>query len=384
MPFHSRERAAVQRSQEAPAGAEGQKYGARLEALLRGGRQAPDEQALDALKDPESALSTIQKLRLLVAQNLGVEESEIVDTVSYTAMGGDSLGSAVLVLSIEENLRQVELSSNDILSPANTLEVWARMIEGEGATGLAAAEDVHGAVERHVEDEELSLQKFIPAEEFAAATAAGPPTTSEDKTVFLTGANGYLGRFVCLEWLERVAERDGKLICLIRSANDASAKERLVRIFDEAPPDMRTRFEQLSGHLEVLAGDFGQARFGLSAETFAELSRRVDRISHVGALVNHVMDYKQLFAPNVAGTAEIIRLAILEKKKPIDFVSTMAVVPHLKLDSGGFETATPKARIEFKDNRYAQGYGASKWAAEILLRRAQETFGLPLRCIAET
>ena len=353
-----------------------EKYGARLEALYEAG-DALQKQALDALKDKHSELSTIQKLRLLMAQNLGVQEAEIVDTVSYTAMGGDSLGSAVLVLSIEE-IFGVELSSNDILSPANTLEVWARMIEGDATTGLAQADHVHGSVDRRIHADDLTLHKFIPAAELAAASEGEPFEEAEDSTVFLTGANGYLGRFACLEWLERVAAIDGKLICLIRSANDAAARQRLLQIFEDAPPDMRARFESLSNHLEVIAGDFGQARFGLAPDVFAALARRVHRICHVGALVNHVMDYKQLFAPNVAGTAEIIRFALLERKKPIDFVSTVAVTPHLKLDAGGFETATLKSEIEFKANRYAQGYGASKWAAETLLARAHETFDLPV------
>ena len=32
-----------------------------------------------------------------------------------------------------------------------------------------------------------------------------PATSSEIRTVLVTGANGYLGRFLCLEWLERMA-----------------------------------------------------------------------------------------------------------------------------------------------------------------------------------
>ena len=352
------------------------KYGSRLEALYETAEEL-QKQALDALKDPGSKLSTVEKLRLLVANNLGVDVAEIVDTIPYTAMGGDSLGSAVLSLSIEE-VFGVELSSNDILSPANTLTVWARMIDGEDDSGLTQVEAVHASVGRRILAEELTLQKFIPADEYAAAIAAGPFQASADATVLLTGANGYLGRFVCLEWLERVAKKGGALICLIRGVDDTAARERLVQIFAEAPPDMRERFERLSGHLEVIAGDFGQARFGLSPEAFATLAKRVDRISHVGALVNHVIDYKQLFAANVAGTAEVVRLALLEKKKPIDFVSTMAVVPHLKFENGGFETAALKPEIEFKSNRYAQGYGASKWASEQLLHRAHEAFGLPV------
>lgn len=351
-----------------------QRYGAQLEALYEAGDER-QKRALEALKDPDSDLSIQEKLRLLVAQNLGVDPTEIDDSSSYTAMGGDSLGSAVLVLSIEETFG-AQLSSNDILSPAHTLEVWARMIEGGGASGLPQGSEVHADLERRLRGHELTLEKFISSEELRAAAGVEPAVGSAN--VLLTGANGYLGRFVCLEWLERVGKQGGRLICLVRGADDAAAEARLRHIFAEAPSDMRERFERWSGHLEVIAGDFAQARFGLSAEAFADLGHRVDRISHVGALVNHVMDYAQLFAPNVAGTAEVIRLALLGKKKPIDFVSTVAVLPHVELAAGGFEADSLKEEIEFKGHRYAQGYGASKWAAEVLLHRAHQSFGLPV------
>jgi fatty acid CoA ligase FadD9 len=35
--------------------------------------------------------------------------------------------------------------------------------------------------------------------------------------VLLTGATGFLGRYLALEWLERMDLVDGKLICLVRA-----------------------------------------------------------------------------------------------------------------------------------------------------------------------
>lgn len=47
--------------------------------------------------------------------------------------------------------------------------------------------------------------------------------------MLLTGANGYLGRFLCLEWLERVAQRGGTLVCVVRGSSAETARARLRR-----------------------------------------------------------------------------------------------------------------------------------------------------------
>ena len=90
------------------------------------------------------------------------------------------------------------------------------------------------------------------------------------------------------------------------------------------------------------------------------------------------MDYQSLFAPNVGGVAELIRFAITGKKKSIDFVSSVGVTPHLQFNTGGTETAELAVSAKL-NNRYANGYGASKWAGEVLLREAHQRFNLPLR-----
>ena len=72
---------------------------------------------------------------------------------------------------------------------------------------------------------------------------------------------------------------------------------------------------------------------------FKALAEETDLVCHVGALVNHVMNYQSLFAANVAGVAEIIRFALTARKKPIDFVSSVGVYPHLQYNTGGGGTA---------------------------------------------
>ena len=69
-----------------------------------------------------------------------------------------------------------------------------------------------------------------------------------------------------------------------------------------------------SGQLLVV-GDVAEPFLGLGAAEHARLSRVVDRIVHAAAIVNHVLEYEHLFASNVAGTAEVIRLALSGRPK---------------------------------------------------------------------
>jgi hypothetical protein len=68
---------------------------------------------------------------------------------------------------------------------------------------------------------DLTLDKFIDAKTLAAAPSL-PGPSAEVRTVLLTGATGFLGRYLALEWLERMDLVDGKLICLVRRARPTS------------------------------------------------------------------------------------------------------------------------------------------------------------------
>ncbi|GAU71551.1 probable fatty acid--CoA ligase [Streptomyces sp. NBRC 110611] len=128
----------------------------------------------------------------------------------------------------------------------------------------------------------------------------------------------------------------------------------------------------------MVAGDIGEPRLGLDEETWQHLADTVDLIVHPAALVNHVLPYSQLFGPNVLGTAELIRLAVTSRIKQFTYLSTVAVVfgnAAAADESADIRTACPARDL---DGDYADGYAASKWAGEVLLREAHDTFGLPV------
>ena len=204
--------------------------------------------------------------------------------------------------------------------------------------------------------------------------------------MLLTSATGFLGRLLALEWLERMDLVDGRVICLVRAKSNDDARRRLDATFDSGDPQLLLDYQELATkHLEVLAGDKGEANLGLNEVTWQRLADTVDLIVDPAALVNHVLPYGQLFGPNVVGTAELIRIALTTKIKPFLYVSTIAVGNGI--DSGA-NTEDADVRIVSAtrnvDDSCANGYGNSKWGGEVLLREANERYraacrGVPLR-----
>jgi fatty acid CoA ligase FadD9 len=92
-----------------------------------------------------------------------------------------------------------------------------------------------------------------------------------------------------------------------------------------------------------------------------------------------VLPYSQLFEPNAVGTAELIRIALSSRIKPFAYVSTIGVgagiEPGKFVEDGDIRVISP---TRVADDSYANGYGNSKWAGEVLLREAHDLCGLPV------
>lgn len=252
----------------------------------------------------------------------------------------------------------------------------ARLIE---VSTRPTFESVHSRDAEVVRATDLELGKFIDTATLAAATSL-PAPSGPVRTVLMTGATGYLGRFLCLSWLKRLAQVDGKLICIARGDDAVAARRRIEGAIDSGDAELSRHFRDLADrHLEVLAGDLAEADLDLDTGTWDRLAQSVDLIVHCAALVNHVLPYRELFGPNVVGTAEIIRLAISTRLKPVTYISTVSFTV---LPGGGSmgEDEDVRQRIPVRplDDSYANGYQNSKWAGEVLLHEAHDLCGLPV------
>ncbi|WP_078326599.1 non-ribosomal peptide synthetase, partial [Mycobacteroides salmoniphilum] len=309
----------------------------------------------------------------LYADVLGLERVGVDD--SFFDLGGDSLSAMRLIAAINKSMN-THLTVRALFDTPTVSSLSGQLDKHASDPRYVA---VHGSEVAEVRAADLTLDKFIDAETLSVARTL-PKPGGEARTVLLTGATGFLGRYLVLQWLEKLELLDGKLICLVRASSDDDARRRLEQIFDSGDPELLRHFHELAeDHLEVIAGDKGETDLGVTTETWRRLADTVDVIVDSAAVVSGALSYGELFGPNVAGTAELIRLALTAKLKMFTFVSTANVGDPVKRvafteDADIRDICATRA---IKDT-YANGYGSSKWAGEVLLREAHDLCGLPI------
>ncbi|MGH3556188.1 MAG: carboxylic acid reductase [Mycobacterium sp.] len=299
----------------------------------------------------------------------------------FTDLGGDSL-SGLTFANLLQEIFGVEVPVGVIIGPATDLRELAEHIgrQRQSVTEGPTFATVHGAGTSEVHAADLKLSHFIDEPTLAAAPTLARPI-AEVRTVLLTGATGFLGRYLTLQYLERLDLVGGKLICLVRAKDDDDARARLDKIFDSGDPELLRHYTDLaSEHLEVIAGDKGEANLGLTQQVWDRLADTVDLIVDPAALVNHVLPYSQLFAPNTLGTAELIRVALTTRLKPIVYVSTIGVGVGVEPSkfTEDVDIRVVSAMRTLNTNDYANGYCTSKWAGEVVLREAHDLCLLPV------
>ncbi|BFZ59290.1 large subunit of alpha-aminoadipate reductase [Saitoella coloradoensis] len=200
------------------------------------------------------------------------------------------------------------------------------------------------------------------------------PRISLDKTVtvLVTGATGFLGVFLLRDLLERT-KGNFRIIAHVRAG---SAEKGLERIQNSCEAYGVWNIEWKS-KIEVVIGDLGAPKLGLSEENWETLSKEVDVVVHNGALVHWVYPYAKLRDANVVGTLSAIELCGVGKPKAIGFVSSTSVLDtdhfvHLSdavMEKGG--AGVPESD-DLSGSRYGlgTGYGQSKWVGEYLVREA--------------
>ena len=336
------------------------------------------EELLASLRSGGADQPVADAVQLAVQATLGCRAEDVHGGTRFTDVGGDSL-SALRLSRLLEEIFDIEVPVGAIIDPTNDLDGLTNFIEKNRNTERIRPTfaSVHGTNTSEIRACDLTLDKFIDAETLTAAKNLARPRGAP-QTVLLTGATGYLGRFLCMEWLQRLSQSGGTLICIARGRDSGAARERIADALDRGDPDLTREFQTLAAdHLEVLAGDVDQPNLGLDDGTWNRLADNVDLIVHPAALVNHVLPYSQLFGPNVVGTAEVIRLALTSKLKPINYVSTVAVAfsgDDVFGEDVDIRTAIAVRKI---DDTYANGYANSKWAGEVLMREAHDLCGLP-------
>ncbi|WP_420439571.1 SDR family oxidoreductase [Candidatus Palauibacter sp.] len=180
-----------------------------------------------------------------------------------------------------------------------------------------------------------SLRRFI--DEAHGRSRASAPVGPEDfREVLLTGATGFLGRFLLLDLLRRNPKLT--VTCIVRADDADHALARIQAALEEA----EIQEEELSPRIRALPGDIHLPRFGLEPPQFADLCQRIDAVYHLAASLSVATPYVALRRTNVFSIRAVLDLCLATRLKHIFFASTMGVFPEY---SCGFANEYSGSRI---------------------------------------
>ncbi len=91
---------------------------------------------------------------------------------------------------------------------------------GDASAGITF-ESIHGSDGVNIKAADLKLERFLSEADLAAAAAAAPASElpAQPTRVLLTGANGFLGRFLLLDLLQRVSDKCAPVLAILPKQN---------------------------------------------------------------------------------------------------------------------------------------------------------------------
>jgi thioester reductase-like protein/FkbH-like protein len=267
----------------------------------------------------------------------------------FFALGGDSLTGAHMAARLQ-----------DLGLPE---QIGLGIMEQPTVAGLARAiEDVRNGHAPRLATSPASLEEQAMLSEDCRRDLASVGRTylpAPVRTIFLTGATGYVGAHLIAELL---TQPDLRIVCHVRAPDAQNGWRRLWGNLERYALSR----QDFASRLSVVPGALEEPRMGLAEDLYERLAREVDAIIHNGARVNFIMPYGRLRGANVAGTLAALRFAAHARVKPLHFVSTLGVLMSGTRRDRVIEEAAELERSEDLPN----GYEQTKWVADKIVWHA--------------
>ena len=129
--------------------------------------------------------------------------------------------------------------------------------------------------------------------------------------ILITGGTGFLGSQLVKEILSNT---DDNVYLLVRGENHSLAVNKVLVLLETVfSPEKLGDNEKR--RIEVILGDVTKENLGLSESTVGSLSEKISIIYHCAAITNLVMSQREIDKTNVAGTRNVLNLAVKCSKK---------------------------------------------------------------------
>ncbi len=165
---------------------------------------------------------------------------------------------------------------------------------------------------------------------------------------FITGASGFIGRFL----LPKLFERKGTLYLLVRSGSKTKLKTMLNDM--DAPMD----------RIELVTGDLTKKNLGVSSKQINELQSKIKHFFHLAAIYDMSAGLDAQQETNVAGTQNAVDLAAELKVGCFHHISSIAV-------AGLYQGVFREDMFEEAEG-LENPYFRTKHAAEAVVRKQQK------------
>jgi L-aminoadipate-semialdehyde dehydrogenase len=250
---------------------------AAVAASLPSAAAAPS--AVQTLSATESTIHTIwAKLLPSPPPHIPLDEN-------FFDMGGHSILATRLIFEMRKAFTDIAIPLGVIFEKPTIKGLSSEIERLKSADFGVAGKDEKEKSEKNVPNGDANVYSSdldVLSPRLASSYHAPPIDFTEKKVaVFLTGATGFLGTFVLRDLLSR-PDRVDKVICLVRGKDLDGAKARL----NEALKDKGIPVELGHRGLEVVVGDLGEEKFGLSNDVWERVAKECDVVLHNGALVS--------------------------------------------------------------------------------------------------
>ena len=306
-----------------------------------------------------------------IAKAIGPEDS-------FFDLGGHSILAQQMLFTIKRKLHGAQISMASLFRDP-TLRGFAAEIDrvrnpdsvSAGADGQLRQSNGFVNGQKH-DDEDYAGDARKLVQGLPRTFPSAQISLAEKRTVFLTGATGFLGAYLLRDLLERQSP-SLNVIAHARAKSSQAA-------FDRVRQSCRAYgvwSDAWLSRLTCVSGNLGDSQLGVVAESWRDLLDTVDVVIHNGAQVHWVYPYSKLKPANVQGTLDALQLCATGKPKQFAFVSSTSVLDthhyvqlsERSVKNGG--TGVSEADdLEGSSTGLGTGYGQSKWVSEYLVKEA--------------